>query len=329
MNKHAFITAHKAQYGVLTLCRLVRLSRSWFYGYDASWAALQGREGRRAAQDVALLERIRHFFKASKGRYGSKRIHRDLRADGVCVSERRVARIMRENRISARLRKPRKPVTTNSNHKLTPSPNLLGRAFHCTTPNTVWLADITYVGTGEGWLYLAAVKDMASREIVGWSMADHLGADLCCDALRMALDRRGPVPGLIAHSDRGVQYASGDYRKIIHRARLIQSMSRKGQCLDNAPMESFFSSLKKELVHRQRFATRAQATAAIFEYIGVFYGPPAPPFSHRLPDTGRGFRRNELENRRVGSTITLSGNRDEDHLRVSTRRRAGRTCRRR
>ncbi|TRD13341.1 IS3 family transposase, partial [Palleronia caenipelagi] len=256
---------------VSTLCRLVRLSRSWFYGHDASLAARQGREARRAAQDVALLERIRHFFKASKYRYGSKRIHRDLGADGERVSERRVAKIMRGNRISAGQRKPRKPVTTNSNHKLTPSPNLLQRAFHCTIPNTVWLADITYVDTGEGWLYLAAVKDMATREIVGWAMAEHLKAELCCDALRMALDRRGPVPSLILHSDRGVQYASGDYRKVIHRAKLIQSMSRKGECLDNAPMESFFSSLKKELVHRQRFATKAHAKAAIFEYIEVFY----------------------------------------------------------
>ncbi len=271
MNKRAFITAHKAQYAISTLCRLVRLSRSWFYGRHAGQDARDERQNRRAAQDKALLERISHFFKASKERYGSKRIHRDLCADGERVSERRVARTMRENKISARLRKPRKPVTTNSNHKLTPSPNLLQRAFHCTTPNTVWLADITYVETDEGWLYLAAVKDMATREIVGWAMADHLRAELCCDALRMALDRRVPVPGLILHSDRGVQYASGDYRKIIHRAKLTQSMSRKGECLDNAPMESFFSSLKKELVHRQRFATRAHARAAIFEYIEVFY----------------------------------------------------------
>ncbi|TRD14500.1 DDE-type integrase/transposase/recombinase [Palleronia caenipelagi] len=142
----------------------------------------------------------------------------------------------------------------------------------------------------------------ATREIVGWSMAEHLKAALCCDALRMALDRRGPVLGLILHSDRGVQYASGDYRKIIHRAKLIQSMSRKGECLDNAPMESFFSSLKKELVHRQRFATRAQAKAAIFEYIEVFYGPPTPPFSHRLPDTGRGVHRALLHKSSEGFT---------------------------
>nr|WP_185962348.1 DDE-type integrase/transposase/recombinase [Palleronia caenipelagi] len=166
-------------------------------------------------------------------------------------------------------------------------------------------------------------------------MAGHLGAELCCDALRMALDQRGPVPGLILHSDRGMQYASGDDRKIIHRAKLVQSMSRKGQCLKfklvrangsndpgdrlkapNAPMESFFSSLKKELVHRHRFGPREEARAAIFEYIEVFYGPPTPPFSHRLPDAGSGVHRNELENGRVGPTIRLPGNRDEDHTAI-------------
>ncbi|TRD14670.1 IS3 family transposase [Palleronia caenipelagi] len=280
----------KRENAVSTLCRLVRLSRNGLYGYHAGQAARDDRRERRSARDDVLLTKIMRVFKASKHRYGSKRIHRDLCADGERVPERRVAKIMRENRISAGQRKPRKPFTTNSNHKLTPSPNLLQRAFHCTTPNTVWLAGISYVDTGEGWLYLAAVKDMATREIVGWSMADHLGAELCCDALRMALNRRGPVPGLILHSDRGVQYASGDYRKIIHRAKLVQSMSRKGQCLgfklvrangsndpgdrlkaQNAPMESFFASLKKELVHRHRFGPREQPRAAIFEYIEVFY----------------------------------------------------------
>lgn len=131
--------------------------------------------------------------------------------------------------------------------------------------------DITYVDTDEGWLYVAALKDMATREIVGWAMDDHLRSELCCDALNMALGRRGPVPGLIHHSDRGVQYAGGEYRKLLGAARITQSMSRTGECLDNAPMESFFASLKKELVHRERFKTRVQAKAAIFEYIEVFY----------------------------------------------------------
>jgi transposase InsO family protein len=136
-------------------------------------------------------------------------------------------------------------VTTDSNHKLKPSPNLLEQKFHCQTPNTVWLVDITYNDTDEGWLYLAGIKDMATREIVGWAMEDHMRAELCYEALKMALGRRGPVPGLINHSDRRSQYAGGKYRELIGKAHLTQSMSRKGECLDNAPMESFFASLKK------------------------------------------------------------------------------------
>ena len=283
-NKHAFVAAHKAQYAVSTLCKAIGISRGWFYGFLASQPARDQRVSDRAARDLELLPKIKGFFKASKNCYGSKRIHQDLLADGEAVSERRVARIMRENKVAPRLRKRRGPATTNSNHRLAPAPNLLEQEFECRAPNTVWLADITYVDTDEGWLYLAGVKDMATREIVGWAMEDHLKAELCCDALKMALGRRGPVPGLILHSDRGIQYASTDYRKLIHAARLTQSMSRKGQCLDNAPMESFFASLKKELVHRKRFRTRAQAKAAIFpshrlrandcravEYIEVFY----------------------------------------------------------
>jgi transposase InsO family protein len=229
------------------------------------------RQTDRDIRDAELLAKIKIFFKASKKCYGSKRIHQDLLAEGDIVFERRVARVMKENKVSPLFRKRRKPVTTDSNHKLKPSPNLLEQKFHCQTPNTVWLADITYIDTDEGWLYLAGIKDMATREIVGWAMEDHMRADLCCEALKMALGRRGPVPGLIHHSDTGSQYAGGKYRKLIGKAHLTQSMSRKGECLDNAPMESFFASLKKELVHRQRFRTRAQAKAAIFEYIEVFY----------------------------------------------------------
>jgi len=270
-NKRAFVTARKAQYAVSTLCRLLEISRGWFYGFSASQAARDQRQTDHTARDLELLPKIKIFFKASKKCYGSKRIHQDLLADGEIVSERRVARIMKENKVSPLLRRRKKPVTTDSNHKLAPSPNLLEQKFHCQTPNTVWLADITYIGTDEGWLYLAGIKDMATREIVGWAMEDHMRAELCCEALKMALGGRGPVPGLIHHSDRGSQYAGGKYRKLIGKAGLTQSMSRKGECLDNAPMESFFASLKKELVHRKRFRTRAQAKAAIFEYIEIFY----------------------------------------------------------
>ena len=270
-NKRAFITAHKIHYAVSTLCRVLEICRGWFYGFLASQAARDQRQVDRNARDLELLPKIKTFFKASRKCYGSKRIHQDLVADGETVSERRVARIMRENKVSPPLKKRRKPVTTDSNHKMRPSPNLLEQDFHCLTPNTVWLADITYIDTDEGWLYLAGVKDMATREIVGWAMEGHMRAELCCDALTMALGRRGPVPGLIHHSDRGSQYAGTKYRKMIKKAELTQSMSRKGECLDNAPMESFFASLKKEMVHQRRFKTRAEAKAAIFEYIEVFY----------------------------------------------------------
>ena len=270
-NKRAFITAHKIHYAVSTLCRVLEICRGWFYGFLASQAARDQRQVDRNARDLELLPKIKTFFKASRKCYGSKRIHQDLVADGETVSERRVARIMRENKVSPPLKKRRKPVTTDSNHKMRPSPNLLEQDFHCLTPNTVWLADITYIDTDEGWFYLAGVKDMATREIVGWAMEGHMRAELCCDALTMALGRRGPVPGLIHHSDRGSQYAGTKYRKMIKQAELTQSMSRKGECLDNAPMESFFASLKKEMVHQRRFKTRAEAKAAIFEYIEVFY----------------------------------------------------------
>jgi len=248
-----------------------RYPGGWFYGFPASQPARDQRQAGREARDHALLPKIKAFFRVSKKCYGSKRIHQDLLAAGEVVSERRVARIMKETRCLRFFASVEKPITTDSNHKLKPSPNLLEQKFHSQTPNTVWLADITYIDTDEGWLYLAGVKDMATREIVGWAMEDHMRAELCCAALEMALGRRGPVPGLIHHSDRGSQYAGGDYRKLIKKAELTQSMSRKGECLDNAPMESFFASLKKELVHRQRFKTRAQAKAAIFEYIEVFY----------------------------------------------------------
>ena len=165
----------------------------------------------------------------------------------------------------------RAPRTTDSRHDHPVAPNRLERRFAAEGPDAVWLADISYLPTGEGWLYLAAIEDMATREIVGWSMADHLRADLACDALLMAVRHRQPPRGLIQHPDRGAQYASEPYRAILARHGLRCSMSRRGNCLDNAPMESFFGSLKTELVHRTTFPTRAAARRAIFEYVEGFY----------------------------------------------------------
>ena len=207
----------------------------------------------------------------SKQRYGAPRIHAELRDRGSRVSRKRVAKLMKQNGIHPPRRKRRMPVTTDSRHSFAIAPNLLSRNFKIMAPDTVWLADISYIPTSEGWLYLAAVKDLATMEIVGWSMSERLKSTLCEDALKMAIRNRRPPPGLIVHTDRGVQYACDSYRKLLRLHRITASMSRKGNCLDNAPMESFFSSLKTEMVHRTRFQTRREAKAALFEYIGIFY----------------------------------------------------------
>src|ERR671929_2064982 len=188
-------------------------------------------------------------FAAGRRVYGSPRVHAELRRQGRRHSRRRVARLMREMGLAAHRGRRRAPRTTDSRHGLPVAPNLLDRRFAADRPDTVWLADISYLPTDEGWLYLAAIEDLATREVVGWSMADHLGAGLCVDALAMALERRRPEPGLMHHSDRGVQYAAEPYRQVLRRHGIKQSMSRRGNCLDNAPTESFFGSLKTEHVH--------------------------------------------------------------------------------
>jgi putative transposase len=258
------------------LCRLVGVAASGFYAW------LRRRPSRRHAADRRVGERIGAIFEASRRTCGSPRVHAELRAEGVRVGRKRVARLMRRDGLAVARRRRRVPRTTDSRHDHPVAPNLLDRNFAAERPDTVWLADLSYIPTGEGWLYLAAIKDLATREIVGWSMADHLRAELACDALRMALQRRQPPPGLIQHSDRGVQYACKDYRAILARHGVRQSMSRKGDCWDNAPMESFFGSLKTELVHRTDFPTREAARRAIFEYVEAFY-------NRRRRHSGLGF----------------------------------------
>jgi putative transposase len=270
-----FVAAERATFPVRTLCRVVSVAASGFYAW------LRRGPARREGADQALRARVGAIFAASRGTYGSPRVHAELRAQGIQVSRRRVARLMREGRLSATIRR-RAPRTTDSRHDHAVAPNLLERRFAAERPDAVWLADISYLPTGEGWLYLAAVKDLATREIVGWSMADHLGAGLACDALLMAIRRRQPPRGLIHHSDRGVQYASEPYRAILARHGFRGSMSRRGNCLDNAPMESFFGSLKNELVHRTTFPTREAARRAIFEYVESFY-------NRRRRHSGLGF----------------------------------------
>jgi putative transposase len=270
-----FLARERATFPVRGLCRLLGVAASSFYAW------LRRGPGRRASDDAGLARRINAIFAASRRTYGSPRVHAELRAQGVRVGRKRVERLMREGGLGVTTPR-RAPRTTDSRHDRPVAPNLLGRRFAADRPDAIWLADISYVPTEEGWLYLAAIKDLATREIVGWSMAGHLRADLACDALLMAIRGRQPPRGLIHHSDRGVQYASEPYQAILARHGLRCSMSRRGNCLDNAPMESFFGSLKTELVHRTRFPTREAARRAIFEYIEAFY-------NRRRRHSGLGF----------------------------------------
>ena len=266
MSRFAFVAAERANHAVARLCRAVGASVSGFYTWLRTIPAVHAR----AEAEAELHGHIGRIF-ATRRVYGSPRVHAELRREGRRHARRRVARLMREMGLAARQGRRRTPRSTDSRHALPVAPNLLGRRFAAERPDAVWLADISYLPTGEGWLYLAAVEDMATREIVGWSMADHLRAGLCVDALVMALQRHRPPEGLIHHSDRGVQYAAEPYRRVLERHGIEQSMSRRGNCLDNAPMESFFASLKKERLHHARFRTREEARAAVFEYVEIFY----------------------------------------------------------
>ena len=244
--KHAFIAAHASGHAIRFMCRVLGVAHSWFHARRRA----APKRAERAARRGRLGSEIREIFEQSKRCYGAPRIHAELKARGFRISKRTVAKLMRENGIRPPRGRRRAPITTDSRHSHAIAPNLLDRNFEAAAPDAVWLADISYIPTDEGWLYLAAVKDLATMEIVGWSMAERLKSVLCEEALKMAIRRRRLPMGLIHHSDRGVQYACGDYRKLLRLHGIKASMSRKGNCLDNAPMESFFGSLKTELVHR-------------------------------------------------------------------------------
>lgn len=257
-----FVEDHRDEFPVRVMCGTLGVSASGYYAW-------RGRpESRRAVANRQLLAEVRRVHERHRGRYGSPRVHAALRAEGFCAG--RVARLMRHGLRAAAARRFR-PATTDSRHGLPVAPDLLGQTFQVAEPNRVWLADITYVPTGEGWLYLAAVLDLGTRKVVGWAMRDRLRAELATSALIMAIQRQRPAVGLVQHSDRGSQYASRDYRDLLAAAGMQQSMSRKGCCHDNAPMESFFHTLKAELVHRTRFETRDQARRELFSYIGAYY----------------------------------------------------------
>lgn len=263
--KYAWIDAHGKQFALSEMCRVLAVSHS---GYRA-WKR-GGTPNRKRLTNNQMLALISAIHAELKGAYGSPRMVLELRARGFSAGKERVERLMSENDIHARHKK-RYKVTTDSKHALPVAANLLNRNFAPTAPNQVWTSDITYLWTDEGWLYLAIVLDLFNREIVGWSLKPRMTADLVIDALTMAWFRRRPTAGLMHHSDRGSQYASHDFQDKLTTYGMICSMSRKGNCWDNAPTESWFNSFKNERIHGVRYATHADMKATSFEYIEVFY----------------------------------------------------------
>lgn len=262
--RYRLIQAQAGKHSIARLCQALDVSRAGYYGWLRSPESQQVREDRR------LLTEIRAVYRKSRNRYGSPRVHAQLRREGIRCSRKRVARLMRQDRLCARPRR-RFKVTTQSSHSQPVPGNHLQRQFGVKTPNTCWAADITYIWTEEGWLYLAVLLDLCSRRIVGWSTSDRLGEELTLRALDLALKDRRPARGLLHHSDRGSQYASRAYRGRLAAWGVEASMSRRGDCWDNAPVESFFSSLKTELFAGQVPRSRRQARSELFEYIEVFY----------------------------------------------------------
>jgi putative transposase len=257
----------KNEHAVLRLCQELEVSASGYY----DWQFRRSCPGLRAAQDQTLKQEIQSIHTTSRNTYGSPRIVMELRKSGARHGRNRVARLMRQEGMCGRQKARYRVQTTDSNHDQPIAPNRLAEAPKATAPNQIWVADITYIQTGENWLFVAAIMDLYSRKIVGWAMGERIDTALILKALFMALLHRQPPANMLFHSDRGVQYASGDYRSALAGAGLVASMSRKGNCYDNAAMESFWSTLKLELVYRRDFQTRAQAQCEIFDYIEVFY----------------------------------------------------------
>jgi transposase InsO family protein len=262
--KFALIDAEKAHFPIAFMCRQLEVSRSGYYAWS------ERPPSARASKDVELGALVLDIHLESQKRYGSPRVHKQLLAEGVRVSRKRVRRLMRDKGLVAR-KKPRFVVTTDSKHELPTAPNVLARNFEQPELDRAWVTDITYLATAEGWLYLAVIIDLCSRRVVGWATSGSLERQLCIDALRSALQTRRPPPGLIHHSDRGTQYASADYRQMLQQHGIVCSMSRRGNCWDNAVAESFFSTLKTELIGDRVYATHDQARLAVFEYIEGFY----------------------------------------------------------
>jgi putative transposase len=262
--KYEFIAAHRDEFPISRMCQVLAVSRSGYYAWCKQLTSA------REMANQALLVKIRELFDQHKGRYGSNRIHRALRREGERCSHKRVARLMRQHGLRARRQRSYKR-TTQSNHSLPVAANILEQDFTTTAPNQKWCGDISYVATAEGWLYLAVIIDLYARVVVGWAMGPSLNRSLVLAALQMALRRRRPAAALLHHSDRGSQYASCDYQALLDAHQLQVSMSRTGNCYDNAMVESFFATLKVECVADQVFVNRAEARTVLFEYMELYY----------------------------------------------------------
>jgi putative transposase len=262
--KYLFMATHEQEFSVKGMSKVLGVSRSGYYAWK------EREPSRRTQANEAMLVDIRAVYEESRKTYGSPRIYIHLRRKGYMCGRNRVARLMQEHQIVAKRAHKRHPTTTQQHPGDRVAPNLLNREFTADMPNQKWVSDITYIDTAEGWLYLAVVMDLFSRRVVGWAMADHTQTSLVQEAFEMALLRRQPDQGLLHHSDQGSQYTSEAFQQILRSHHCAVSMSRVGNCYDNAPIESFFGTLKTECA-RQQFATRAQARTAIFEYIEIWY----------------------------------------------------------
>jgi putative transposase len=267
VSAYRFVDAEKANHPVSLLCRVLGVARSGYYAWRGRGVSA------RAASDGSVSERIRAIHRESRGTYGYPRVHAALRSRGVTAGRKRVARLMRAAGLAGRRARRASVRTTRRDPDARPVPDLVGRRFTAAAPDVLWVADFTYVPTGEGWLYLAFALDAYSRRVVGWSMAEHMRAELVSSAIDMAVTRRKPGPGLVHHSDRGAQYTSVEFGARLREAGILPSMGSAGTAYDNAMAESFVATLKTELLHRQDWPTRAAARTAIFEYIECFYNP--------------------------------------------------------
>jgi putative transposase len=262
--KYAFIRSNREHFKISRMCDVLGVSTSGYYDWRDRPESARSQENRR------LTSKIRQFHQASRKTYGSPRIHRDLLACGEAVSVNRVARLMQRGGIQSKMAR-RFVITTDSKNTLQPAPDRLRRDFKPAQANQSWVSDTTFIATRQGWLYLAIVLELYSRQVIGWAMGNQNNAQLVQDALVMAIGRRGRARDVIVHSDQGSTYASGAYQKLLGAHELICSMSRKGECLDNAVAESFFGTLKTELVDDADYRTRREAKHSLFEYIEVFY----------------------------------------------------------